>query len=394
MTSASGSPYARAARLALGIALLSLLVACNSVGRNISNTLPSWLRPDPGGEETEIYRQLIAAREPEAADLEEQDRRFAEIEARLAEEKWEEAGDLCEDYIEEYATSRYDERVRYELGRARMLDDEYRSAYSAFRTFTDVYVVSDYYPDIMERSYQIGKAYITGERTGFLGIFSYETRGEEILNFVIERFPSGPRAPDAQWLVARWLEVDGSHERAWFAYRFLAKNWPDAPQAEEAAFRAAENARRLVKGVAYDSERMVIARESYQKYLEDYPDGMHAAEAARARDEIFAQEARKTLEVGRWYLNRGKAYGSRYFFQRVRVLYPGTPAAAEAAQLLKETQAAGSEIPEAPPLVPPAAAPVAPPAPEPPPTPEPAEGEAGSEEGAEPPGPPAEGGGS
>jgi outer membrane protein assembly factor BamD (BamD/ComL family) len=292
--------------------------ACRSLGRDINNALPAFLRAEPGKEEMAIFAKVRASREWSEEDL-----------ARQKE--------LFEDYLDQYPTSVYDEAARYHLGEAHFLDDDYHAAAAAFRDFAAVYPVSALVPKVAELQYTMGLAFIEGRRSTFLGIFSNRGAGVTILTELVETFPRSARAADAQWALARhYMDHEEDWPRARRAFRFLSDRYRTSPWYKAALFDEGYAIYRQVKGAVYDPQLMKDAQAAFERYLREAPEGDLAGQARGIATEMEDLQASHLLEVGNWYVAQGKEYTSRFYFVKARALFPRSPAAAEAERALLE----------------------------------------------------------
>lgn len=336
METSTATARFRGMRVASLIILLpAFCCACSGLGREFNQALPEFMRSDPGAKEKEIYANVRRAREWSEAELADQRRLFEQAREAFRDGRHDEAASLLEDYLERYPVSSRDEQVRFLLGRSHYEDDEYQAAFSAFKDFAELYVVSDHTSEVMEYEYRMGKDFIEGNRSILFGIISNRGRGEEILNHVVERFPNGERAPDAQWLLSRYYMKEESWEKAAGAFGFLADNYPDSEWFGAARYYQAYGLYRQVKGPQYDPGIIRRAREAFEAYLRQVPEGAWREDAVTLRDQLERMEAEHLLLVGEWYLDQGRPYSARYYFESTRVRFPGTPAAERARELLR-----------------------------------------------------------
>lgn len=352
-------PIMRAPRhvLFLVLVLAVLFSGCRGLGRKFNQALPAFLRSDPGAKEMSIFAEVAQTREWTPEELKAQEDLFNKALKAHSKKRYDDAADVLEDYLDLYPTSRFDERARFLLGESYYLDGQYGRAFEAFKDFNDLYLLSDYSPQIAEYQYQIGLSYIEGRQAVFFGIFSNKSRGEEYLNHVVERFPTSKRAADAQWAIARYYMSDREWGKAADAFKFLTDNYEQSEWYAAALYNEAYCLYRLVKGVAYDPQVMKDARKAFERYLREFPDGDWSAEAASFRDEVWALEAGHLLLVAEWYIGRGHPYSSRYYLEQVRVRFPGTKAAERAATLLEDLPGGNVDIPVGPPAETPASRP-------------------------------------
>ena len=232
--------------------------------------------------------------------------------------------------------SRYDERAHYLLGKSWYEADEFGDAYKAFRNFTRNYLVSDYFPEVMEMEYHMGKEYLAGHRATFLGIFKHRGKGIEILEGIVERFPTGARAADSQWAVASYHLDDEEWPSAAAGFSFIVDHYKESEWYAPSLFYHGYAQYRQVKGVVYDPEIMRLTEMAFERYVREIPDGPWVDEARQIRDEMIETQAGHIYEIGRWYYSTGHPYAARYYLVKVSTIHPTSEAAAKARKLLAE----------------------------------------------------------
>lgn len=327
--------------------LLITLTGCTGLSREINQALPEFLRSDPGKEEMEIFRQVRQAREWSEEDLAEQDRLVAGIAALREQKKWAEAIDRIEEYLEQFAVSRHDEKVRFWLGDSHFQDDEWERAYNSWRDFSLLHPVSDYNVGLTDTLYLIGREFLAGNRSRFFGIFTRTGVGIRVLNHLIESFPSSPRAADAQWTLAKYYVDEEDWPESEAAFAFIVEQYESSEWYHPSLYYLAYSRYRQVKGDRYDPEMMRQAQSDFEKYLAQAPEGTWRDEAAGIIQELEELRARSVLNVGEWYLDQGKPYSARYYLMATITRFPNSEAAKRAKALLPETPAADEVKPAA-----------------------------------------------
>ena len=316
-----------------------LLGGCRGLSREIQQSLPEFMRADPGTEEMEIFAKVRKVRDYTPEDEANQLRTLQTAREEYLGGQHDEAVTRIEEYLEQYPASRHDEDARFLMALALYHGGEPLAAYLTLKDFSALYPVSDRSRQAMEIEYSVGKDYLAGKHSTFFGLFSQESRGEDILNHVVETYPSGRRAPDAQWLLARYQMNEGAWPEAHAAFQFLAEQYKTSEWFAPSLFYAAYAKYRQIKGSVYDPVTMADARRGFETYLRDVPNGAWVAEAREIATEIEEIEAQHLLGVGNWYLDQGKPYTARYYFMNVMARFPSSTAAEEARATLPKAQA-------------------------------------------------------
>lgn len=309
-------------------ASLLVLSACSGLGRRVNSALPEFMRGEPGQEEQErvlLLQQRLSA--PPGASAA-RTAAFNRAKCAFDQRRFDDAADLFEDFIDDFPSSEYDEEARFLLGEAHYFDDDFSNAYSAYKDYAVAYPVSNRAPTIEERVFKMGCCYLSGKRKTFLGLFSNKGTGEEMFIWLVQTYPNGPRADDAQWNLAQYYVCERDWAKATAAFDFLVKQYTTSEWLPAARYYTAYTRYRQVKGTRYDQAIVREARKRFTSYLEDFPDGQWRASAEKLIGILDCIAAQKILNVAEWYIAQGKPWSARYYLQRLITLYPASKAAA------------------------------------------------------------------
>ena len=336
-------------RVGKGLLVVVLLFApaCRSISRDVNSALPSIFRSEPGEEELE--RLAVLKRGRVEMTPEERAARQALVEDAkrvYAEGDFDGAADLFEDFLDEYPGTEFDEECRYLWGESHYRSGSFAAAYGAFKSYAVNFPVSSRAALIEERLYDIGRDYLEGNQSAFFGIFSNRSKGLEILNYLVETYPNAERADDAKWLVARFYVDDGDWEKAIPTFDFLVLQYKNSEWFPAARWFSAYCRYRRVKGDIYDPRVVEEARRGFVEYVKENPAGEWRAQAESIIAELDASAAERMLQIGEWYVDQDKPYSARFYFLRVKQLWPTSEAAKRAEVLYADVALAEPETPE------------------------------------------------
>lgn len=334
---------------AILLLILPFLASCRSLSREVNSALPPFLRSRPGGDEMKVFTELRAARTWSAEELERQARLAREVREAYTQGDWEECAELAVDYTEEFPVSEHDQQVRFVRADSLCRDDEWDLSFDAFKEFLALHPVSVHSEAAMQMLYRMGLECIEGRRTSFFGIFSRRARGEEILTALVETFPGGSRAADAQWALARHALLEEDWHAAAEKFALLSTRWPESEWSSAALYFTAWCRYRTVRGAAYDGATMQQAREGFERYLSEARHQGWAAQAKSAVQELRELEAGHLMVVAEWYLDQDRPWSARYWLNKLAVQHSTTEAGRRARQQLSALGdgAAASGTPDA-----------------------------------------------
>jgi outer membrane protein assembly factor BamD (BamD/ComL family) len=307
--------------------LLVLCCGCTGLGRKVNQSLPEFMRGDPGKEEKERIshlQQRLAA--PPGASA---PRTAAFQRAKQAYEcgNFDSAASMFEDFIDDYPSSEYDEEARFLWGESHYRANDYTASFSAFKGYAEAYPVSNRAPCIQERVYVMACAYLSGRRRTFLGLFTQKSVGEEMDIWLVQTYPNAPRAADAQWALGRYYVCEEEWCKATAAFDFLVKQYPNSEWFQAARYFAAYTRYRQVKGCRYDPAIVREAHARFVSYVKDFPEGQWRPNAERLICILDNIAAMQILNVAQWYVDQGHCWSARFYLERLEALYPASNAA-------------------------------------------------------------------
>ena len=309
------------------VVLLVLCCGCTSLGRRVNQSLPEFMRGDPGlGGEGTDPAPPAAARGP-AGRFGAPDGGVRAARRAYDCQNYDTAASLFEDFIDEYPASEYDEEARFLWGESQFHGNDYVGAFDAYKQYAEAYPVSNRAPCIQERVYVMACAYLSGRRRTFLGLFTAKGVGEDMDIWLVHTYPNAARAADAQWALGRYYVCDAEWAKAAAAFDFLVKQYPNSEWFPAARYFAAYTRYRQVKGTCYDPAIVREARSRFESYVHDFPTGQWRASAEHLICILDNIAAQKILNVAQWYVDQGKCWSARYYLERLEALYPASNAA-------------------------------------------------------------------
>ncbi len=203
-------------------------------------------------------------------------------------------------------------------------DGDPSDAFKLFKNFATDYPVSAHLPEVEETLFQIGLDFLDGRAKGFLGIFSAEGKGVEVMEYVLTTFPRGRRGIDAQRILAHYYFQDGDWIGALAEYQQLSKNYPRSEWKPVSDFRIGLCYLEQSRGWEYDRDLLTKARATFEGYVHDFPEGANIEDAKRYAAEITETLAEKDYRRASLYLFWEQWTSARIFLEDVARTYPGT----------------------------------------------------------------------
>lgn len=163
----------------------------------------------------------------------------------------------------------------------------------------------------------------------------YKLAQQAFLNFTI-RFPTHPKATEAQFLLAESYYRDRNWEEAISEYRFLLDNYPKNPFREEAFLHMAASYLKKSPPPYLDQTETERAVDMLRNFLGAYPDSPFAPEARELLKEAKDKLAQHLLISAKTYIALEHYESARLFLEELIKSYPKVPTAWKARVILSE----------------------------------------------------------
>lgn len=217
--------------------------------------------------------------------------------------------------------------------------DYYRSL-EDYELIIGLYPGTEQYRTAIEREYDIAKLFVGGlKRKGrWFGtrIFDADDTGVELLIRVQERLPGSALGEKASIDIGDYYFDKGVMDMASEAYDLFLLNYPNSRQREWATLRLIQASLARYKGPEFDPSGLTDAAQRLREYIRDYPAAAEKIGAEALMVRINESLAKKKLVTAQWYEERGLERGAITMYRNVVTDYPGSAAAIEALEELKD----------------------------------------------------------
>lgn len=217
--------------------------------------------------------------------------------------------------------------------------DYYRSL-KDYELVIGLYPGTEQYRTAIEREYDIAKLFVGGlHRMGRwipLRLYAADDTGVELLIRVQERLPGSALGEKASIDIGDYYFDKGDMEMASEAYDLFLLNYPTSRQREWAMLRLIQASLARYKGPQFDPSGLTDAAQRLREYSRDYPAAAEKIGAEALTVRINESLAKKKLVTAQWYEERGLKRGAITMYRNVVQDYPGSAAALEALEELKE----------------------------------------------------------
>jgi len=233
-------------------------------------------------------------------------------------------------------------------GEVHYWQDRFTKAMKQYEKLLKDYPGSEFAPAVLEREYDMAKAYLGGRKKSVLGLIKIRgyAEGVEMMERISDR--AGLDEPNSVGLkaavaVAEHYEAREKYIEAYLKWSEIASYWEMGPIGKRALLRMAENnllaynqppARRRP---LLDASKLVTAKTYFEKYAALYPSEARRYKIPQKIEQIDEQMAYKQYMIGQYYVRAGEIEAARFYFDMVVRNWPQS----EAAEMAKR---AGEEV--------------------------------------------------
>lgn len=223
-------------------------------------------------------------------------------------------------------------RAQFRSGRCLEKMGNYPKAFETYQVVFDKYPGFAEPESVLERQFAIAEMYYRGKRKGLpffnVGIFSGKSDAVKYLDQVAKNAPFSKYAEKGKFMAGVVLEDleryedDIEEEGAITAYQFVVDRFPDGGFADDAQYRIAMCYYLTAKRARHNKKAFGGAIRNFRKYVRLYPKGEFVEEAEAKIKEMDFKAAKGTFEVGQYYEKRRKTEAALIYYREVIEKYP------------------------------------------------------------------------
>ncbi len=253
--------------------------------------------------------------------------------------KYEDAKREFRKLLKHYPKSVEAAESQYYLGLTEDTQGNLFEAYQAYQKVIDKYPFSERIPQIIEREYKIGDAFLSGQKRKAMGVpLPVENPAIEIFSKVVENSTYGPWAPTAQYKLGLALKGLLRYYEAEEAFNKVVSNYPDSEWTAPAKFQIASCRAAVSRGPEYDQGAAGEAKEKFEAFVKEHPDAVLSGEAQKNIEQLNEKEAASNYSIARFYEKQKALGAAKIYYNDVINNYPNSKWAAEAIARLQVMQ--------------------------------------------------------
>ncbi len=250
--------------------------------------------------------------------------------------KYEEAKREFKKLLKHYPKSFEAAESQYYLGLIEDAQGNLYEAYQAYQKVIDKYPFSERIPQIIEREYKIGEAFMSGQKRKAMGVpLPVENPSIEIFNKVIENSTYGLWAAAAQYKLGLVLKGLLRYYEAEEAFNKVVSNYPDSEWTAAAKFQIASCRAAVSRGPDYDQGSAKEAKEKFEAFVKEHPDAVLSSEAEKNIEQLKEKEAASNYNIARFYEKQKAFEAAKIYYNDVINNYPNSQWAVRALERLQ-----------------------------------------------------------
>ncbi len=218
-------------------------------------------------------------------------------------------------------------RAQYRIAELLESGGDLSKAFDAYQTLISRYPDTPEFEKSVTKQVLIANEFLAGRKLRFLGmeIVPSTDRAEQMFSSILKNAPFSKNAPIAQFNLGLTYEKQGKLREASAAYQTVLDKYPASSIADDALYQIGYiNMQVGQSGRSQDLSSLVLAKNTFEDFLLQYP---NSEKAAQARDNLLAiggKESGDLLSIAKFY-DRYKNYrAAAIYYNDVIRRQPGT----------------------------------------------------------------------
>jgi len=301
--------------------LLGILYGCSSTAAQVPAT--------PSG----IPGEAVVKDEPPSPEIE---ARYEKAKQLYEQKQFGQALGILQKAFASVKNQEQKERVMFLLGEAYFVTNENETAEELYQSFLTQFPKSAHFNEVLAYLYEIGFRFLAGAKVKLWGlaILPARERGRKIICDLVKRYPFSEISEKAQMRQADFFYNNTAYDEARQEYNYFIKTYQRSEFLPHIRFYYADCYLKQYHSPDYDDKNLVMAKEEFQRYLEEYPKDELVAKAQQKLSEISAKEGERDFLVADYYLRTGYSQAARIYLAYIVKNYPETDWAKKAKEIL------------------------------------------------------------
>jgi len=207
-------------------------------------------------------------------------------------------------FIKKYPASSLAPKAQFRIGELYEASGNLPKAFDAYETLITRYPATTNFEKAVASQVIIANQYLEGKRINVLGFSilpGYE-RAQTMYKSILKNAPFSKHAPVAQFNLGLTYERMKSLAEARQAYQTVLDKYPNSDVCDDALYQIGYiYMQAAMTGDSHDLSGAILARETYEDFLLQYPDSEKAAQARDNLKTLGKGEAGDLLHIAKFY---------------------------------------------------------------------------------------------
>lgn len=207
-------------------------------------------------------------------------------------------------FLKAYPASRLASEAQYRIAEIYEAQGNLSRAFDAYQDLITRYPDTPEFERSVAQQILIANKYLDGRRLRFAGIdiLPGAERAQTMYEAILKSTPFSKHAPITQFNLGLAFERQGKADQARTAYQGVLDKYPDSAVADDALYQIAYIYMRTgLSGRSEDLSALVLAKETFEDFLFQFPDSEKAAQARDNLKAISDNEAGDLMAIARYY---------------------------------------------------------------------------------------------
>ncbi len=200
-------------------------------------------------------------------------------------------------------------------------------AFDAYQLLLTRYPDTPDFEKAVTRQVLIANEYLGGKKLQFLGmaIVPATERAEQMFTAILKNAPFSRNAPIAQFNLGLTYEKQGKVKEASAAYQSVLDKYPSSSIADDAVYQIGYTYMQIgTSGRSQDLSALVLAKNTFEDFLLQYPNSEKAAQARDNLKAIGGRESGDLMAVAKFYDRYRNYRAAAIYYNDVIRRQPGT----------------------------------------------------------------------
>lgn len=207
-------------------------------------------------------------------------------------------------FLKDFPASPLASKAQFRIAELLEAEGNASKAFDAYQTLVSRYPDTPEFEKAVARQVIIANEFLQGRRIVFLGmpLLPGTERAQQMYQSILKNAPFSKHAPIAQFNLGLSLERQKMLSEARDAYQTVLDKYPNSDIADDALYQIAYIYMRAgLSGNSQDLSSLILARETFEDFLLQYPKSPKAAQAKENLERLGSSEAGDLMRIARYY---------------------------------------------------------------------------------------------